>query len=199
MLTVLTERGIGMEGQYLMDSVRLRLIIAGIGELEEHGVKDFSLRRAALSAQVSCAAPYRHFKDKDEYIAHIIKYVSANWQLLCREIERSFLGDTRRLAIEACITNIRFWLANPNFRSVLMLKPKKNGAIEAALWELNSFVADSAAAYARERGESEESARFSALSLIFGTVMLMSADGITENEKLLLHARAELEGRIFPL
>ena len=80
-----------------------------------------------------------------------------------------------------------------------MLKPKKNGAIEAALWELNSFVADSAAAYARERGESEESARFSALSLIFGTVMLMSADGITENEKLLLHARAELEGRIFPL
>lgn len=187
-----------MEGQYLEDSVRLRLIIAGLGELEEHGVKDFSLRRAALSAQVSCAAPYRHFKDKDEYIANIIKYVGSNWQLLCREIEKSFVGDTRRLAVESCIANIRFWLANPNFRSILMLKPKKNGAIEAALDELNSFVVESAYAYAKKHGTSAEHARFSALSLIFGTVMLMSPDGISENERLLQNAREELEERIFP-
>ena len=65
-----------MEEAYVEKSVRTRLILAGITELEEHGLGDFSLRRAALAAQVSCAAPYRHFKDKDEYIREIITHVA---------------------------------------------------------------------------------------------------------------------------
>ena len=57
-----------MEDRFIEENVRLRLILSGISELEEHGIADFSLRRAAMGAQVSCAASYRHFKSKEEYI-----------------------------------------------------------------------------------------------------------------------------------
>ena len=82
-----------MEQEFIENSVRTRLILAGMSEIEKHGVNDFSLRRVALAAQVSCAAPYRHFKDKDEYIREIISYVNSKWELLSREIERIY-GDS---------------------------------------------------------------------------------------------------------
>jgi AcrR family transcriptional regulator len=67
MLTVLT-LVVFMDQDYGMRSVKTRLILAGLNEIEEYGIKNFSLRRVALGAQVSCAAPYRHFKDKDDFI-----------------------------------------------------------------------------------------------------------------------------------
>ncbi|MBQ9131598.1 MAG: helix-turn-helix transcriptional regulator, partial [Clostridia bacterium] len=60
-----------MEEGYTSHAVRERLIIAGIRELEAHGLNDFSLRRVAVACEVSCAAPYRHFKDKEELILEI--------------------------------------------------------------------------------------------------------------------------------
>lgn len=110
-----------MEEQFVEESVKARLILSGIKELEDHGLTDFSLRRAAVSAQVSCAAPYRHFKDKDEYISEIIKYVNSRWELLSCEIERVYAQDPARLAYEMSVCALRFRIANKNFRSVFNL------------------------------------------------------------------------------
>ena len=46
-----------MEDANLETSVRTRLLLAGLSEMEKHGEGDFSLRRVAKEAQVSCAAP----------------------------------------------------------------------------------------------------------------------------------------------
>ena len=121
MLTPLTKRGINVEKDFIDSNVRNRLIVAGINELEERGIRDFSLRRAALRAEVSCAAPYRHFKDKDEYINEIVKYVNSKWELLVKEIYKVFSDRPRELAIEMCMAAIRFRVANKNFRTVFML------------------------------------------------------------------------------
>ena len=110
-----------MEEQFVEESVRARLILSGISELEEHGLTDFSLRRAAVAAQVSCAAPYRHFKDKEEYISEIIKYVNSRWELLSCEIERVHSSNPARLAYEMAVSALRFRIANKNFRSVFNL------------------------------------------------------------------------------
>ena len=101
-----------MEDRFVEEDVRHRLILSGIAELEEHGISGFSLRRAAIGAQVSCAAPYRHFKDKDEYISEIISYVSSKWELLSKEIESIFDDDISALALEICIASLRFRIAN---------------------------------------------------------------------------------------
>ena len=72
-----TERGAGrMEEEFGSASVREQLIVAGISELETHGVADFSLRRVASACNISCAAPYKHFKSKEALVEGIFDYNS---------------------------------------------------------------------------------------------------------------------------
>ncbi|MBQ4071579.1 MAG: TetR family transcriptional regulator [Clostridia bacterium] len=176
-----------MEEQFVEQSVRTRLILAGITELEEHGLTDFSLRRAALAAQVSCAAPYRHFKDKEAYIDEIIKYVGSKWELLTREIEKIFGTDPLRLAKEICISSIRFRIANRNFRSVFTLAAKggKSGALDSA-------VDRAVGIYSEYRGLDDKAAEiklFSAKALINGALMMAGDDN---GERILELAYAKL-------
>ena len=105
------------------EGVKTRLILSGIQEIEEHGVKDFSLRRVALSAKVSCAAPYRHFKDQDEFIVEIIKYVGSRWELLFKEIKKAVGNDKKSLIKNACVSYIRFFSGNANFKTILLSSP----------------------------------------------------------------------------
>ena len=185
MLTLLTNKNgwIYMEQNYIEESVRARLILAGIGELEEHGITDFSLRRAALSAQVSCAAPYRHFKDKDEYIKEIIRYVASK-----NEIKKVFSDNPRRLAIETAIASLRFRAANSNFRSVFTLAAK--GGEESVF---DTAVIDSVSEYCNSRGITDKARNlkiFTVRSVISGAITLMNDGNI---EDILALAKAKFE------
>ena len=53
-----------MDEELGSESVREQLIAAGTAELEAHGIADFSLRRVAAACNISCAAPYKHFKNR---------------------------------------------------------------------------------------------------------------------------------------
>ena len=64
-----------MEEELGSASVREQLITAGIEELNAHGVAGFSLRRVAAACNISCAAPYKHFKNKEELIGAIFSYI----------------------------------------------------------------------------------------------------------------------------
>ena len=52
-------------------NTREALILAGLEELNEYGIQHFSTRRVAKACGMSCAAPYKHFKDSHEFIAAI--------------------------------------------------------------------------------------------------------------------------------
>lgn len=176
-----------METEYIEESVRTRLILSGISELEEHGISDFSLRRAALSAQVSCAAPYRHFKDKDEYINEIVKYVNSKWELLVKEIYKVFSDRPRELAIEMCMAAIRFRVANKNFRTVFMLSTHT-----MATELFNKEIVDAISQYATFKGLSDRERElkiFTAEALISGSLVLSDGEGA---ERILSLAKEKL-------
>ena len=181
MLTPLTfSEGFKLEEAYIENSVRTRLIISGINELEEHGIKDFSLRRTALAAQVSCAAPYRHFKDKEEFLSEIIKYIASKWELLCREIEAVFASDLRRKIIELAVANLRFWIANPNYRSVLMTLSHTGGE---GLANFDAPLMSALDEYGVKYGEYDvQLKKYTVRALIYGTLMLTGVD----DDKMLL-------------
>ena len=101
------------------------LILAGIEEINTHGASEFSLRRVAQACGVSTAAPYKHFKDKNELIAAIIDYVNDKWALRQEEILSGCRNVLREQIIEICLGYIRFLMDNPSYRSVLMLKNKE--------------------------------------------------------------------------
>lgn len=171
-----------MEADFIEDSVRTRLIIAGINELEARGIKDFSLRRAALAAEVSCAAPYRHFKDKDEFISETIKFISSKWELLCREIESVFENDLRRKIIELAVSNLRFWIANPNYRSVLM-NVSPSGTDVLSMFDLSLMTA--LEEWCKLNSVDFDSKKYTVRALVYGTFMLAG----TEENKMLLAER----------
>ena len=103
-------------------SVKEQLLLAGIREIEKSGIQNFSIRRVAAACNVSCAAPYKHFADRSDFILAILRYINEEWCERQREIAERYAGDTRRQLVEISLAYIRFLLDNPQYRSVLMLR-----------------------------------------------------------------------------
>ena len=170
-----------MEENFMEESVKKRLILAGLKELEAHGPVDFSLRRVALSAEVSCAAPYRHFKSREHLIDSIIEYIKGQWLLFCNTIE-SALPDLSARVRALCIAYIRFWIGNPNFRAVLFLSDHADALGFAAK------LSEALSVLAKTRGEGESyvfSLRTTLLTLVYGSVFLMLRGELCTDAKTL--------------
>lgn len=167
-----------MDENIISDNLRERLISAGLSELEKHGIEDFSLRRVALSAGVSCAAPYRHFKDKDELILAIIEYVLDGWILLSEQIYEACCLGTAECVIELCTSLVRFWVGNGNFRSLLTLAgTDKDPNRHAKLLEFDRPISYSLAVFSAVHLLTDEDNTVlvnTVLSLIYGTLFLIS-------------------------
>lgn len=98
------------------------LILAGIREIEAHGVRGFSLRRVAKKCNVSCAAPYKHFTDLNDFFLAIVRYINQQWYLRQDRIIRAYPDDPRRQLTEISVDYIDFLMDNPHFRSIIMLR-----------------------------------------------------------------------------
>lgn len=106
-------------------NMRQTLIVAGISEINTHGVTGFSIRRVAEACNVSCAAPYKHFKDKREFIACIIEYVNEQWRERQQEVLAACGDSLRQQIVEVCVNYVKFLMEKPYFRSILMLKDEE--------------------------------------------------------------------------
>ena len=172
-----------MEEGFTPDNVRSRLVFSGLKELERHGVSDFSLRRVAQDAGVSCAAPYRHFKDKDELISAVINFVVEGWTLLSAQIEEIFSSDPKALVIELAVSGTRFWIANGNFRTVISATATLGEGKRGPLEDFDRPIVSAVHKYAAFRGISDaDSLIFKILSMIYGAVVLVDG-GYESSEK----------------
>ena len=181
-----------MEEKFTQDNVRSRLLFSGLKELERHGVSDFSLRRVAQDAGVSCAAPYRHFKDKDELISAVIEFVVDGWTLLSSQITEIFARDSKTLVVELAVAGLRFWIANGNFRTVIMVSPTLTEGQGGPMQNFDRPIADAVRSYAKEKGiDNPDSVIFKILSMIYGAVILVDG-GYESTEKAADNLRAVL-------
>lgn len=105
--------------------LREALILAGIHEINANGVAAFSIRRVAEACGVSCAAPYRHFESKRDFVAAIIDYVNDQWAARQEEILETCGGSMREQIIEICLGYVSFLMEKPTYRSILMLKDEE--------------------------------------------------------------------------
>lgn len=103
-------------------NMREDLLLAGISEINAHGVHGFSIRRVAQSCNVSCAAPYKHFRDKREFIGAIIEYVNEQWKVRQREVLASCGQSLREQIVTISVEYVKFLMEKPFYRSILMLK-----------------------------------------------------------------------------
>ena len=103
-------------------NLKVELILAGIREIEAHGVRGFSLRRVAKNCNVSCAAPYKHFADLNDFFLAIIRYINQQWYRQQQRIIREWPDDPRRQLTEISVAYIAFLMDNPHVRSIIMLR-----------------------------------------------------------------------------
>lgn len=101
---------------------RERLILAGIADIEQYGVTSLSLRRVAKACGVSCAAPYKHFLNKPDFLVAIMDYINARWYTMQAAILQQYPQDSLRTLYELAIAYVRFLVENPHFRSIIMMR-----------------------------------------------------------------------------
>lgn len=177
-------------------NLREALIIAGINEINAHGVTGFSIRRVADACNVSCAAPYRHFESKRDFIAAIIDYVNDIWAAQQEEILKDCGNTLREQTLAISVGYVRFLMEHPTYRSILMLHDegfdnlyhKKRTKFGSLSQTLNAQLLE-ASGYPPEVWERK---LMMARSLIFGMVFLYDAGEFEYNETTLEYLRYTL-------
>lgn len=165
-----------MTNSYSDDGVRTRLILAALDELCDHGIADFSLRRVAIAAQVSCAAPYRHFKSKEEMIVETARYITSRWTLFAEEIIKVHGNTTEKALVELCTSATAFWISNGKFRSLLIPDPDSLIADEMKSFDLPILRCIEGCLSKKGAGENDiKKQTYCILALIYGAVMLVGS------------------------
>lgn len=169
------------------------LILAGIEEINTYGANDFSVRRVATACHVSTAAPYKHFKDKKEFIGAIIDYVNEQWAVVQDEVLAQCSEDPRTQIVEVAVAYTKFLMEKPYYRQTLMLKNAEfDNLYHRKRGELNSRTQQIMAKVKEVYGLSDDVwARKSLMirSLLFGAVFMFDSGEFTYNETSLEHIR----------
>lgn len=93
---------------YHHGDLKKALIEAGLSILKTEGLKALSLRKAAAMADVSVAAPYRHFRNNEELLAEI---AAEGFRILKKDLEKSrelFPGKFLKQFQECGIAYVQF-------------------------------------------------------------------------------------------
>ena len=176
-----------MEEEFFSDTVRDRLIVAGADEISQYGMNNFSLRRVAAACNISCAAPYKHFKNKEEFILEIIRYINCQWSLLYEQILSLFEDDPLRRITESCIAYVRFWVANPNYRSILAMSEQEPTAVSVD-GMIRKYCADKGA----DDDEAERTA-WAIKALVYGMTAMVERGELENSPKTYAYIRATVE------
>ena len=179
-------------------NLRESLILAGIDEVNAHGVGGFSIRRVAEACGVSCAAPYRHFTSKRDLIAAIIDHVNDQWALRQEEVLAACPPDCglRQQIIEISLNYIRFLMEKPHYRAVLMLKDEEfDNLYHKKRTQFGSLSQSLEAKLQASSGLPEDVWKRKLMifrSLIFGAVFLFDAGEFEYNETAMEYLRFTL-------
>lgn len=164
---------------------REQLLRAGIIELHEKGIDGFSIRRVASMCGISCAAPYRHFKNKEDFIAAIFGFITRRWYMM-QNVILSEYSDVRDRITEICLAYVRFLVDNPDYYRILMVNAERLNMMVDRKDGLSSCVRGLIANYCAEVNMDDESRirkTFIVRSLILGTTMMILSGDRPDSEE----------------
>ena len=175
------------------NSRRQQLIEAGIAEINQYGVTGFSSRRVAASCGLSCAAPAKHFGDRNGFLAAIIDYVNSQWAAEQEKILQQYEGNTRQQIVEESVGYVEFLVEHPHYRSILMLKDDEfDNIYHKKKGELSSPTQKLIAQYCEEAGLDETQRlrkTYVIRSLIFGAALMFDTGEIVKTDQMMAIVR----------
>ena len=103
-----------------------------------------------------------------------------------QQIASVYDNDVKKQLIETCVAYIRFWIANPNFRSVLMLKKadynvEHSTMIDNIAKETDALVEKCCETYGIEQSDKSRK-HFLIKAIVYGATIMLD-NGELQNEE----------------
>jgi AcrR family transcriptional regulator len=166
-------------------NTKIALIQAGIREIRENGLSGMSMRRIAAACGVSCATPYKHFKNRDEFILAMFSYIHQRWTVVQEEILKKH-EDPNEQIVETCMSYIRFLCDNPDFRAILFLQDETLSQEQMlAKSEISRGSKRMIAAFCRSKSidaEIERRAVYIIRSMLYGAAFMLASGELPNND-----------------
>jgi AcrR family transcriptional regulator len=107
--------------KYHHGDLKAELLKKGLYVLNKEGYEGFSLRKVAALCNVSHAAPYKHFSNKEALIKEIIADVAVNFTFMLEEANQRFSDDPKAKVLEMGKQYVKFMVENPDYFKFLFL------------------------------------------------------------------------------
>ena len=177
-------------------TTKTALLQAGIREIRKYGLGNMSMRRVALNCELSCATPYKHFKNKDEFIIEVFNYIHRQWNEIQSQIVAQY-QQPREQIVQTCLAYIKFLVGNPDFRSILFAQDESLSREQRlAKSRISLGSAHMIEAYC-ESVQMPAEVRFRKTyvvrSMIYGAAFLLSSSELENNEQTYEMIRAMIE------
>ena len=111
---------------YHHGDLKKEMIQKGIQLLNKEGYEGFSLRKLAAMCNVSHAAPYRHFKSKNELYRTINLEISTKFREALLEDMELYTNDPKMQLLEMCKHYISFMVKNPDYFRFIFMTPHEH-------------------------------------------------------------------------
>lgn len=112
--------------KYHHGDLKRELLKKGLQLLNKEGYEGFSLRKVAVMCNVSHAAPYKHFKSKEELIGAIVEDVTKSFTAMIEEVVQSSSADPEGKLIEIGKRYVAFMVNNPDYFRFIFLTDHHN-------------------------------------------------------------------------
>lgn len=114
-----------MADNYHHGDLKIQLIRSGLRMIQEDGISKLSLRRLAKFCNVSEAAPYSHFKSKEELLLAMQEYVTAQLLVCLKDAyENIEHSDSPTAILNMGKAYVRFFMEYPEYYSFLFTQPQ---------------------------------------------------------------------------
>ena len=166
-------------------STKEKLIIEGLEELRLHGINGFSLRRVAKNCGISCAAPYKHFESKQDFLAATAQYIHEKWEERVRG-SVTLVKPVELLIADLAADSVDFLTSNPNYRNILLTNDGNGESIAKAI-PMCTFVKRLYVIYRRKYNVPREQLRsliFAVNSLIYGATLIIALEATSKEDSL---------------
>lgn len=113
-----------MSTKYHHGDLKVQLIKTGLQMIQENGIEKLSLRKLSAKCNVSEAAPYSHFKNKDELLTAMQEYVTQQLQSC---LENAYENIEKKHSPDAILnmgkTYVLFFMKYPEYYTFLFTQP----------------------------------------------------------------------------
>ena len=129
-----------MSDKYHHGDLRNALIEEGIKMINTGGEESLSMRKLAEKCSVSMAAPYAHFKNKEEMINAIKNYVTDSFTLyLEKAINKTQTQDIEAKIIALGKAYVTFFINNPEYFTFLFSRGYIHANLDFSHSDINAF------------------------------------------------------------